>query len=169
MRDTIIYPVTAVSLFAILVIWKVYRSIRLITRQKALTWVRKLLLDTLVYRRRKSTDSVNLFSLLYTTIYIGSNVVLCALGNNDRNELASRCGTLFLINLVPLFLGGRLSLLTDRMTRVQPWNQSLAHRWIGRVCLLQGVLHGILNMVATQTTLVHIIVSHRSTIAVYIR
>ena len=122
MEVTTIYLVTAASLIAGLILWNVYRLVGSSARRSAQSWLRKLFVYTLVYRRRKGTDSINFISLCYIVIYIGANVSLCVVGISNRSTLAKRCGTLFLANLIPLFLGGRLSFLTDTLTRVRPWN-----------------------------------------------
>jgi hypothetical protein len=161
MRVTSIYLVISASISAALIFWKLYRSINYSTCQAIQTWLRKTFLYTLIFRRRRSTDSVNVFSMLYIGLYFGANVTVCALGVVDRTGLAHRSGKLFLINMIPLYLGGRLSFFTDRLMQVQPWHQSLAHRWIGRVCVIQGLLHGILNLFPSSATAVQIMVSFK--------
>lgn len=159
MDPTIIYLVTFASLIAGLAVWNVYRFLGVAARRSLRDLLRKLLVHKLLYHRRKSTDSINLLSLGSIFVYVGANAALCTVGMTDRNTLSTRCGSLFLINMIPLMIGGRLSLFADRLASVQPWNQSLAHRWIGRVCLLEGALHGILKMLVRPATVVEITVS----------
>lgn len=124
---TIIYLVTFASLGAGLALWNIYRFLGVTARRSVRDWLRNLFVHRLLFHRRKSTDSINLLSLSLICVYVGTNVAMCATHITDRNTLAKRCGSLSLINMIPLMMGGRLSFLADRLIRVQPWNQSLAH------------------------------------------
>jgi hypothetical protein len=158
LETTTIYLITMSSFATILILSHLFRLAGSLVYRSALSWFYKLFMRTEVFHRRKSTDSISVLSFCYICVYIGANVALCAVGISSRRALAKRCGTLCLVNLIPLSLGGRLSFLTHALSRVRPWNQSLAHRWIGRVCLLQGACHGILGMLVGRATTVQILV-----------
>jgi hypothetical protein len=142
----------------LLIVSHVFRLVGTSVCRSVVSWFRKHLVQAQIYRRRNSTDSLNLLSLGYICIYIGANITLCIVGIKNREALAKRCGMLCLINLIPLSVGGRLSFLAHILTRARPWNLSLAHRWMGRVCLLEGAIHGILSMLVERATVKHILV-----------
>lgn len=158
LETTTIYLIALASIATVLILSHLFRLAGSLVYRSTLSWFYKLFIHTEVFRRRKSTDSISVLSFCCICVYIGANVALCAVGISSRRALAKRCGTLCLVNLIPLSLGGRLSFLTHALSRVRPWNQSLAHRWIGRVCLLQGACHGILGMLVERATTVQILV-----------
>jgi hypothetical protein len=159
MKITLIYLISLASAFAALLSWKIYRLVDIHTRRRIVLYARKKLLYTLVYRRTTSSDNVNVLSLCNICLLIAANITACALKINNRAELAKRCGNLFIVNMVPLFLGGQRSILTDKILRLQSSEQSLLHRWMGRVCVTQGLFHGILNAMSSSATTPQIIVS----------
>jgi hypothetical protein len=159
MHTTLIYVISLASAVGMLVLWKVYQLIDVKTRRAIFLYARKKLLYTLVYRRRSGSDNVNVPSLLSVCLLIAANITVCALNFKDRKELAKRCGSLSLVNMVPLFLGGQRSTLTDRVLHLGSTEQSLLHRWMGRVCVVQGLVHGIVFAMSTSPTVIHILVS----------
>ena len=58
-----------------------------------------------------------------------------------------RSGMLASINMIPLFAGGRTSSLVDFLG-VPLNDHRLAHHWIGRVAVAQGLLHTVLALVS---------------------
>ncbi|KAF2028956.1 hypothetical protein EK21DRAFT_90173 [Setomelanomma holmii] len=48
--------------------------------------------------------------------------------------------------MIPLFFGGRRGLMNDRILRIQTSEQALVHRWMGRICVIQGIVHGIISI-----------------------
>ena len=73
------------------------------------------------------------------------------LGIQSTTDLISRTGVMASINMVPLFLGGRTSIVVD-LLGVSMHSYYLAHHWIGRVVAVQGLIHAILAMRKIQTT-----------------
>ncbi len=61
-------------------------------------------------------------------------------GRNCFHDLMIRSGTMAAINLVPLFLGGRTNTLANFMG-ISLHTYYLAHHWIGRVVVIQSLLH----------------------------
>jgi hypothetical protein len=109
----LIYLISLASAAGALLLWRVYRLLDARTRTKVLLFIRKQLLYQLVYRRRNGSDDVSVLSLFNICLLVGANITACALKIQDRGELARRCGRLFLVNMIPLFLGGKRSLLAD--------------------------------------------------------
>jgi hypothetical protein len=155
----LIYLISLASAAGALLLWRVYRLLDARTRTKVLLFIRKQLLYQLVYRRRNGSDDVSVLSLFNICLLVGANITACALKIQDRGELARRCGRLFLVNMIPLFLGGKRSLLADQILRIHSSEQSLLHRWMGRVCVLQGVIHATISTLAASPTAPQITVS----------
>jgi hypothetical protein len=158
MKINLIYLISLAAAFGLLLFWKVYRLLDVVTRRTIIQYARKKLLYTLIYRRRASSDNVNVLSLFNICLILAANVTACGLKINNRAELAKRCGSLFLVNLIPLLLGGQRSFLTDRFLHLQSSEQSLLHRWMGRVCVAQGLVHGIVNATSSSPATLQILV-----------
>lgn len=159
MHVSLIYITSLASAVGILLLWRIYRLIDINLRRSISLYVRKRLLYTVVFRRRASSNTINVLSLCNICLLLAANIAACALKINNRSELAKRCGSLFLVNLVPLLLGGQRSILTDHIFHVQSSEQSLLHRWMGRVCVTQGLIHSIINALSASPTTLQIIVS----------
>ncbi|KAF2194711.1 hypothetical protein K469DRAFT_706201 [Zopfia rhizophila CBS 207.26] len=145
MQVTSIFLISLGSAVGALVVWKLCQRVNAPTRRFLFSFLRKKLIYTLVIRRSKSTSDVNVIAFLSILLVIAANITACTLKLTDRIELARRCGTLFIINVVPLYLGGRTSLVADRILRIRLSDYSLMHRWMGRICVIQGLVHGIIN------------------------
>jgi hypothetical protein len=145
MQVVSIYLLSFVSAAAALALWKAVQLVNAPTRRIIIGFVRRKLFYTLVLRRRSSTSEISVFAFINISLLAAANIVACTLGLTNRAALAKRCGTLFLINAVPLFLGGRTSLLVDQIFRLPLSDYHLFHRWIGRICILEGLIHGVIN------------------------
>jgi hypothetical protein len=152
MQINIIYTIALASSFGLLILWKLLSLVEISTRQLILSYLRKRFLYTLVYHRRAGTDDINVASTINIIVLIAANITACIYRLPDRAELAKRCGALFLLNATPLLLGGRMSLLIDKTMILKPNQQSLLHRWMGRVCVLQGLIHGGISAASSSST-----------------
>jgi hypothetical protein len=156
---SLIYIISIASAVGILLFWRGYRLVDSNVRRSILLYARKRLLYTVIFRRRASSNNINLLSLFSICLTLAANIVACALKVGSRKELAKRCGDLFLVNLVPLMLGGQRSILSNHMFRLQSSEQSLLHCWMGRICVLQGLAHSVINVLSASPTTLQIIVS----------
>jgi predicted ferric reductase len=59
---------------------------------------------------------------------------------SDLATLATRAGALAMVNLIPLFLGGRTNTLSNFLN-VPLQTYYLIHHWVGRMAVLQALLH----------------------------
>ncbi|KAF2727578.1 hypothetical protein EJ04DRAFT_594415 [Polyplosphaeria fusca] len=157
MYATLIYLISTTSAVGLYLLWKLSQLISPTTRWKILFFLRKRLLYSLVLRRRKGTSEITVSSFLGVAVIVAANVTASTIKLRDRTEFAKRCGTLFLINLVPLYLGGRSSIIVDRILRVPCSQYLLLHKWLGRICVIQGIVHGISSATATTFTVVEIL------------
>ena len=73
-------------------------------------------------------------------IYIILNGFCMGLGIKSSAELLTRSGLMASINLIPLFMGGRTSMLAN-LLGISLHTYYLAHHWIGRVVIVQSLIH----------------------------
>jgi hypothetical protein len=147
-QTNVIYAVALASASLALLFWRALCFIDAPTRRALFSFLRKVFLYRSAYRRRAGSDGVTVVSSVNVLIFIAANITACTFGLTDRAELAKRCGNLSVINLIPLLLGGRTSLLVDRILQIQPYHSSFMHRWMGRICVVQGLVHGVLKAVS---------------------
>jgi hypothetical protein len=68
-------------------------------------------------------------------------------GDHFSHDLMVRSGTMAAANLVPLFLGGRTNTLANFMG-ISLHTYYLAHHWIGRVVVVQSIIHVAFSIAA---------------------
>lgn len=104
--------------------------------------------------QRRYSGSVSRAQGLYVSTYIIMNGFCMGLGIRSTHlttDLISRTGVMASINMVPLFLGGRTSIMVD-MLGVSVHSYYLAHHWISRVVVVQGLIHAGLVMSKVKTS-----------------
>ncbi|KAI9674060.1 MAG: hypothetical protein M1822_009576 [Bathelium mastoideum] len=146
MKTVLIYLITIGSSGAVVAMWRLSRTLGGLTGRLLIPFLFKQLVYTLVVKRQNGTSNVSRLSALSTLIYIIGNTVASFIGITDQAQLAERLTSLFSINLVPLYLGGRTSFIMDRILGIPLTQVGLSHRWIGRVCAAQGITHALLKM-----------------------
>ena len=105
--------------------------------------IRKRLCYPLLMTRLRGTTNVSILDSMWIIFYCVVNAVCLAFNITNLAQLGSRSWMLFGINMIPLFLGGRTNLIADKMLRMHRARYELAHRWIGRMCFVQGTLHAV--------------------------
>lgn len=98
-----------------------------------------------LFIHRRYWGSVSRGQGLFVTAYIVMNGFCMGLGIQSTTDLISRTGVMASVNMVPLFLGGRTSIVVD-LLGVSVHSYYLAHHWIGRVVVVQGLIHAALVM-----------------------
>ncbi|KAL3472006.1 ferric reductase like transmembrane component-domain-containing protein [Aspergillus californicus] len=90
------------------------------------------------------------FQTILVVLYVASQIAYCALLDYDENvkaalvaELRGRSGTLAVLNMVPLFiLAGRNNPLIP-LLRISFDTYNLLHRWLGRIVVIESIVHTI--------------------------
>jgi hypothetical protein len=72
--------------------------------------------------------------------YFIINGACMGIGIETTSDLALRCGMMASVNMIPLFLGGRTSMLANFLG-ISLHTYYLAHHWIGRIVIVQSLLH----------------------------
>jgi hypothetical protein len=87
-------------------------------------------------------------ALLILALLVGN--VFCLIG--DRTKIVQRTGLLSIVNLVPLALGSHMnSVVSCCGLGYEAYNA--IHRWMGRVAVVEGVIHVILAVVSQKPNL----------------
>ncbi|EXK83410.1 hypothetical protein FOQG_12272 [Fusarium oxysporum f. sp. raphani 54005] len=88
-------------------------------------------------RRSRGTSWLDIIVL---SMFLGANAIVLSVGISDIAGLARRSGLVSIINIVPLFLGGRMNIIASSCgfglrdyTRV--------HRWLGNIAIVEGLIH----------------------------
>lgn len=84
--------------------------------------------------------------LLLLFLYIAGNGVAVAMQATHGATVASSTVLAATVNLIPLLLGGRTSRVADVIGLSRP-SYYVTHRWIGRVVILEALVHTSLGLV----------------------
>lgn len=89
--------------------------------------------------RRRYYSSITVLQAVVFVIYLAGNAVYLANPWPSYDEIANRFGTMAAINMIPLFL--RHSNIIMHYLVLPLHVHLIAHHWIGRVCIVQGIVH----------------------------
>lgn len=104
------------------------------------------------YHRIQGFTRLGLFNgftpleLLLLLLYIGGNGAAVAIQATRGATIASSTVLASTINLVPLLLGGRTNRVADVIGVSRP-SYYVAHHWIGRVAVLEALVHSAFGLV----------------------
>lgn len=133
----------AISLGALVALFLLYR-LYLVALSTAHVYGKRFVLKYLIYpqipRLLRGGGTITRLHFLIILIYVTGNILCMAFGVTSFVQLRTRTGLMSLVNLVPLCLGGRLTFLGD-FCGVSYENHSRMHRWIGRMAVIQSLLH----------------------------
>lgn len=73
-------------------------------------------------------------------LFLLANVIALSLYVDDLLTFVRRSGLICTINLMPLFLGGRMNVIVNSC-RLSLHTFSRIHRWLGRIVILEGFIH----------------------------
>jgi hypothetical protein len=83
---------------------------------------------------------------------LGGNAVCLIIGTHSRMEISRRAGLLAIVNLVPLALGSHMNSIVN-CCGLGYDAYSAIHRWIGRVAVIDCVIHVILAVISETPSL----------------
>lgn len=120
------------SLAAGQLVWKMYARL-----------IQKRLEYPLIATRPQGSTNVSRLDCVFITSFVAANAACLALKITNQAQIATRSGQLFSINVILLYLGGHTSIYADKIFRVPVEKYSLMHRWAGRVCVGEAILHAV--------------------------
>lgn len=133
---------------AVLVLWLLCR-ISIILLQWIAQKPTALLLKHFSYRLLPAVlrwlDTTTLFDGLVIIIYVIVNILCAVVGTHSWSQINIRLGILATMNFLPLLAGMGFGPSADAVG-VHRHVYTQAHRWIGRVCALQAVVHGSISL-----------------------
>jgi hypothetical protein len=161
MQVTVIYAISYASAIGLLVIWRLSQCLTVRAREHIVSFLSKWLLYTVIYPRLNGSSDVTIMAGSTVVLFIVANIVGSVIGVHSRLELSVRLSRMCVTNLLVLYLGGRSNFLVDKIFRLSTTEYHLLHRWIGRITLIEGLIHGTLCIIDTGATtkVVHLTVS----------
>ena len=135
------YILYATSLSSIVVVLLLRRFSRIVLPLKIL-FLRNLAYPLLI--RRNHWGSVTRFQAIVVTLYLAANTALISIFA-IYFDLGMGATKMALINLIPLFIGGKSNPIADFLG-VPLQTYYLAHHCIGRIALAQAMIHAILML-----------------------
>ena len=115
-------------------------------RRVSTRFVHKQLAYPVLLTRPTGSLDVTRLEGLFIVLYVAVNATCAAYDIEGRSEFSVRLSRLCVTNMVLLYLGGRTNLFLDFAFRLPARRLQLIHHWIGRVCAVEGVIHGVLAL-----------------------
>lgn len=100
---------------------------------------------TLVWRRPNGSSNVTVFTFFSLTALTILNTFTLLFRSTTTSDISQRAARLFLINLIPVTLGNGSSLLPE-VLGLYYRRISAIHRWIWRICFVNGMVHTIIQL-----------------------
>lgn len=115
-------------------------------RHKATSVLRKYVGQMLVFTRPNGSGDISVGTAAGILVLIALNAAACAFQVASQSQLGSRLGKVAVINLVPLLLGGRTSLIANSVLGLPLSHYETLHRWIGRLCAFEALGHLLIGL-----------------------
>lgn len=142
-----VYGLAYLSVVGLIATWRLSRLLTAQARQHIFSTLSKWLIYTLVFPRLNGTIDITVLAGLIITCVVIGNAVASIIGVHTKAELATRLARLCATNVTMLFLGGRTNFIVDKILRISHADYYLMHRWIGRISVVEGLVHGTLGIV----------------------
>ncbi|KAI9886475.1 MAG: hypothetical protein M1823_001725 [Watsoniomyces obsoletus] len=136
------------GLMGILILRRIGLLLIAFFRAYGLFYLLKHVFYPVLFKRRNGCDSITRLQALIILIYVAANGVAMGVGIRSASQLQSRASTLAIVNLVPLFFGGRMNIWIDHLG-MSLQSYYLVHHWMGRAVVVQGLVHAGLAISAS--------------------
>ena len=143
MLQLTIYAIMLASGFAAMALVKVARVIFWCLRNRLGYFFVRHFVYPIFLRRSRINPLIHRTYVLFILLYWGGTAACNFVGSPGAVVIASRAGTLAIVNMVPLFFANRLAFLADILGFSLNTFQ-LIHRSIGIMAFAQGLLHTVL-------------------------
>ena len=133
---------------AVLVLWLLCRISVILLQwiaQKPTAFLLKHVSYRLLPAVLRWLDTTTLSDGLVIIIYVIVNILCAVVGTHSWSQINIRLGILATVNFLPLLAGMGFGPSADAVG-VHRHVYTQAHRWIGRVCALQAVVHGSISL-----------------------
>ncbi|XTI87597.1 hypothetical protein V2W45_1240414, partial [Cenococcum geophilum] len=85
------------------------------THKLIFSFLYKRLNYTLVIKRQKGSFNISVLIIIFILLYITANIIIYTFRILGRAKLAKRYSSLFIINMVSLYLNSRTSLISNKV------------------------------------------------------
>ena len=115
-------------------------------RERIILLASKWLVYSLLLPRWTGTTNITVVAAIaIAALYVG-NIVSTVLAVHTMEEFSVRVARLCVTNLVSLYFGGGSSFILDKVLRLPLSDTGILHRWVGRLTLIEGCIHGIIEL-----------------------
>jgi predicted ferric reductase len=111
------------------------------------TYILKHFIYPHIFPRIPFLGTATRFQVFVAFIYLLANFLIVTIGK--RAEMGSRAATMSIANLIPLFCGPRLSLVT-KLLGISVRTSIGSHQWFGRTAIAQMSLHTIISLIGSK-------------------
>lgn len=155
----VIYSTSIGALFTLFIGWHLAAAC-FPWRHKAYATLQKVIGQTIIIPRQNGTSDVSVGAGLCIALLVAGNAAACAIRVHTTADLAKRTGRISAINLVPLFLGGRTSLVASRLCGLSLPRHGLLHRWLGRIFVSEAIVHAVSSLAVNgwSFSILHVVV-----------
>ena len=161
MQSTQIYAIAYGATLGIVVCWRLYQSFASRVRERVFLLASKwLVYSLLIPRWTGSTNVTVVAAIAIVALYVG-NVVSSVLAVLTKEEFSIRIARLCVTNLITLYFGGGSSFMLDKVLRLPLSDTGILHRWVGRLTLIEGCIHGIIEL-SQPNSVLHVTTVHLS-------
>lgn len=115
-------------------------------RHRASARFRKWVTNNPVGARQNGSSGISVGTVLGVLTVVSVNIFVSCFRVGTVAKLGRRLGIVAVANLTPLFLGGRSSLWANVLGGIPLPLYHTCHRWLGRVCLVQSLVHGFIQL-----------------------
>lgn len=153
MHTILIYTLSYAAVVVFIILWRAYQLLTLKARERLFSIFSKWAFYTIIVPRQKGSSDVSVIAGCLILLMFMGNIAGSIVAIRNRTELSIRLARLFAINLTVLFVGGRSSFIIDKILRWPMAEYYLFHRWVGRISILEALVHGILQSAESRSSL----------------
>jgi hypothetical protein len=92
------------------------------------------------------------FEAIFLLLFLLGNIMCLILYAETIQDIFNRLGSLSLINMVPLFLGGRINIITN-LSSLNYRSYAHIHQWIGRIAAIEAIAHSVHSIITRSNSL----------------
>jgi hypothetical protein len=161
MQVIIVYLIAYGSAVGLLLGWRLSQYLTTQARKRVFSTFTKWAVYSVVTRRLDGSSDITIVAGFVILLLVVANIVGSTVFIQTRTELSLRLAKLSVTNLAILYLGGRSNILLDKVFRLFHTEQQLMHRWIGRITVIEGLIHGVFEISQLRSALKPIDLSAR--------
>ena len=151
MQVTIIYAIAYASTLGFLFLWRISHFLTAQARKHLFSTFSKWFLYTILLPRLRGSSDLTVFASCITgPIYRCEHHRLSG-SVHSKAEFSLCLVKLTTTNLMCLYFGGRTNILLDRLFHLSHTDQINLHRWIGRIAVIEGLIHGTVGISELQS------------------